>query len=70
MVRHSWDASIELDYYANPRRGAVPEWKNEMAERSWLFWLTFDPDPFGYGAMAKALQPPESDRHEAKYTGS
>lgn len=33
---------FELDYYANPRRGAVPEWKNEMAEMSWLFWLTFD----------------------------
>jgi uncharacterized protein len=32
----------ELDYYADPRRGAVPEWKNEMAEMSWLFWLTFD----------------------------
>jgi uncharacterized protein len=33
---------FELDYYANPRRGAIPEWKNEMAEMSWLFWLTFD----------------------------
>jgi hypothetical protein len=33
---------FELDYYANPQRGAVPEWKNEMAEMSWLFWLTFD----------------------------
>ena len=33
---------FELDYYANPRRGAVPEWKNEMAEMSWSFWLTFD----------------------------
>ena len=33
---------FELDYYANPRRGAVPEWKNEMAEMSWLSWLTFD----------------------------
>ena len=33
---------FELDYYANPGRGAVPEWKNEMAEMSWLFWLTFD----------------------------
>jgi fermentation-respiration switch protein FrsA (DUF1100 family) len=33
---------FELDYYANPRRGAVPEWRNEMAEMSWLFWLTFD----------------------------
>jgi fermentation-respiration switch protein FrsA (DUF1100 family) len=33
---------FELDYYANSQRGAVPEWKNEMAEMSWLFWLTFD----------------------------
>jgi hypothetical protein len=33
---------FELDYYANPRRGAVPQWKNEMAEMSWLHWLTFD----------------------------
>jgi fermentation-respiration switch protein FrsA (DUF1100 family) len=33
---------FEVDYYGNPRRGAVPEWKNEMAEMSWLFWLTFD----------------------------
>lgn len=33
---------FELDYYANPNRGAVPAWKNEMAEMSWLFWLTFD----------------------------
>jgi fermentation-respiration switch protein FrsA (DUF1100 family) len=33
---------FELDYYANPGRGAVPEWRNEMAEMSWLFWLTFD----------------------------
>ena len=43
--RHGDDRAgmfFELDYYANPRRGAVPEWKNEMAEMSWLFWLTFD----------------------------
>ena len=33
---------FELDYYANPRRGAVPPWNNEMAEMSWAFWLTFD----------------------------
>lgn len=31
-----------LDYYANPDRGAIPAWKNEMAEMSWLYWLTFD----------------------------
>jgi fermentation-respiration switch protein FrsA (DUF1100 family) len=33
---------FELDYYANPARGAVPEWRNEMAEMTWLSWLTFD----------------------------
>lgn len=33
---------FELDYYANPDRGAVPEWRNEMAEMTWLPWLTFD----------------------------
>lgn len=31
-----------LDYYANPARGRVPEWRNEMSELSWLYWLTFD----------------------------
>ncbi|WP_166351565.1 alpha/beta hydrolase [Phytoactinopolyspora limicola] len=33
---------IELDYYGDPGRGAVPEWANEMAELSWLPWLGFD----------------------------
>ena len=33
---------FEVDYYADPERGAVPEWRNEMAEMSWLPWLTFD----------------------------
>jgi uncharacterized protein len=33
---------FELDYYANPSRGVVPEWTNEMAEFSWIYWLTFD----------------------------
>ena len=33
---------FELDYYANPSRGAVPEWKNEMAVMSWLYWFTFN----------------------------
>ncbi|MPZ62366.1 MAG: lysophospholipase [Propionibacteriales bacterium] len=33
---------LELDYYANPERGAIPEWSNEMAEMSWIPWLTFD----------------------------
>jgi hypothetical protein len=33
---------FELDYYANPARGAVPAWKNEMAELSWINWLAQD----------------------------
>lgn len=33
---------FELDYYANPERGVVAAWKNEMAEFSWLYWLGFD----------------------------
>ena len=33
---------FELDYYADPGRGAVPEWVNAMAEFSWLYWLGFD----------------------------
>jgi hypothetical protein len=33
---------IEMDYYANPARGAVPEWRNEMTELTWAHWLTFD----------------------------
>jgi uncharacterized protein len=34
--------SFRLDYYGNSSRGAVPAWKNEMAEMTWLYWLTFD----------------------------
>ncbi|WP_232661511.1 alpha/beta hydrolase [Pseudonocardia sp. TRM90224] len=34
--------SLELPYYAEPGRGAVPTWLNEMAEFSWAYWLTFD----------------------------
>ncbi len=33
---------LPLDYYAAPDRGAIKAWKNEMAELSWLYWLTFD----------------------------
>jgi hypothetical protein len=33
---------FELDYYGNPERGAIPAWKNEMAEMTWAFWLPFD----------------------------
>ena len=33
---------FELDYYANPKRGAIPAWKNEMAEMTWTYWFSFD----------------------------
>lgn len=33
---------IPLDYYANPGRGAVPQWRNEMNEATWLYWLSYD----------------------------
>ena len=44
---------FELDYYANPSRGAVPAWKNEMAPMSWAHWLTFD----GLSAAASIRTP-------------
>ena len=33
---------FDLDYYGNPSRGAVPQWKNAMATLSWSYWFTFD----------------------------
>ena len=33
---------LPLPYYATADRGAIPAWRNEMAELSWLYWLTFD----------------------------
>ena len=33
---------FRLDYYGRSDRGAVPSWKNEMAEMTWVYWLTFD----------------------------
>jgi hypothetical protein len=34
--------SMEMDYYANPRRGAVPQWRNAMSVLTWHPWLTFN----------------------------
>ena len=34
--------SMELDYYADPDRGAVDAWDNRMSEMTWAHWLTFD----------------------------
>jgi hypothetical protein len=33
---------FRLDYYAEADRGAIPAWRNEMAELTWALWLTFD----------------------------
>lgn len=33
---------IEMDYYGNPQRGAVPQWLNQMTELTWGHWLTYD----------------------------
>jgi len=44
---------FEMDYYANPARGAVKEWSNQMAETSWLNWFTFD----GLAAAASVSTP-------------
>lgn len=34
--------ALEMDYYGNPERGAVPAWRNEMSEMTWLHWLQYD----------------------------
>ena len=44
---------MPLSYYAAPDRGAVPSWRNEMAELSWRPWLTFD----GLAAASTATVP-------------
>lgn len=33
---------FELPYYAQADRGAIPAWKNQMAEMTWFYWLAFD----------------------------
>jgi uncharacterized protein len=33
---------FRLDYSASPSRGAVPAWSNQMAEMTWMYWLSFD----------------------------
>lgn len=34
-----------IDYYQNPKRGAIPQWSNQFAVASWAEWLTFNPMP-------------------------
>jgi uncharacterized protein len=31
-----------LDYYGNPKRGAVPQWKNQFAVMGWKEWMTLN----------------------------
>lgn len=33
---------FELDYYANPQRGAIAAWRNKMNVMTWRHWLCFD----------------------------
>ena len=44
---------FDLEYYAEPGRGAVPSWVNQMAEMSWPYWLGFD----GLSAAARVRIP-------------
>ena len=32
-----------IDYYLNPKRGAIPEWGGRFAVMAWQEWLEFDP---------------------------
>lgn len=34
--------SGDVDYYANPARGVIPQWTNRFAVMSWAEWLQFD----------------------------
>jgi pimeloyl-ACP methyl ester carboxylesterase len=39
------DAAMQMDspgYYGDPKRGAVPQWRNRFAQKGWVEWLTFD----------------------------
>jgi fermentation-respiration switch protein FrsA (DUF1100 family) len=49
-----WPA-LFLDYYLNPRRGAVPQWRNRLAAASWRPWLTFDGPSLAAGVRAPTL---------------
>jgi uncharacterized protein len=44
---------FELDYYGNASRGAVPQWRNEMATLSWIYWFLFD----GMNAASRVATP-------------
>jgi uncharacterized protein len=50
-----------IDYYQNPKRGAIPQWSNQFAVASWAEWLTFNPMP-----VAKQIKVPTLFIHSEK----
>ncbi|PZV18901.1 MAG: alpha/beta hydrolase [Pseudanabaena sp.] len=51
----------DIDYYQNPKRGAIPQWSNQFALASWSEWLTFNPMP-----VAKQIKVPTLFIHSEK----
>jgi uncharacterized protein len=51
----------DIDYYQNPKRGAIPQWSNQFAVASWAEWLTFNPMP-----VAKQINVPTLFIHSEK----
>lgn len=51
----------DVDYYQNPKRGAIPQWSNQFAVASWAEWLTFNPMP-----VAKQINVPTLFIHSEK----
>jgi uncharacterized protein len=51
----------DIDYYQNPKRGAIPQWSNQFAVASWAEWLTFNPMP-----VAKQIEVPTLFIHSEK----
>ncbi|PZS32932.1 MAG: lysophospholipase [Pseudonocardiales bacterium] len=47
--------SMEMDYYASPERGNVPQWRNEMSEVSWAHWLQYDAFAAAEGVRVPSL---------------
>jgi hypothetical protein len=50
-----------VDYYLNPKRGAIPQWANQFAVMSWGEWLTFSAMP-----QAKQIKVPTLFIHSEK----
>lgn len=44
-----------FDYYLNPKRGAISEWKNQFAVMSWPEWLQFSAMPKAQDIKVPAL---------------